>query len=58
MRLPCTGMHLACGALQMASVVVTQSHLTDIDHSLKALKDGVNTILDNLESAFALQLVP
>ncbi|WP_367848028.1 hypothetical protein [Rhodoferax sp. WC2427] len=42
---------LAAGAFQLASIVVAQSHLADIERSLSALKGGINQVLDNMEAS-------
>lgn len=42
---------LASGGFQLASIVVAQSHLADIERSLQALRSDVKEILDDLEAS-------
>lgn len=42
---------LASGGFQLASIVVAQAHLADIERSLQALRSDVKEILDDLEAS-------
>lgn len=42
---------LASGAFQLASIVVAQSHLADIEHSLNELRKDVGILGDDLEAS-------